>query len=357
MLPEDAAPRECRHQKQSGSAAKPGCKLRFLSNAKLINCYPDKIELDVLPAAPSGGWARMAYGVRILKELVNYDAFIVFNPDFHEAVIAFAAKRLLRRRTSVIFFDALLQRPVGLTGAWKSRVKQLLFTGVDRFFCVHKDTSGYQKYFGINAAKFVYIPFKANNFHDRLNYPVGDEGYVLACGASFRDYRTFVEAVGRLNVPAKILLPRRSDAIFHHTEFDEGQVPPNVQVIRHDFDKSSWNQAIAKSRVVVIPIQKDAIQAAGISAYLEAMAIGKAVVITEGVSTRGMLTEKEAAIVPAVDPAAMKRAIEKLWNDPDYRERLAKGGQEYALSLGGVERLARDILEGVCACIDRRPHA
>lgn len=353
-MPENAAVQRRGDEEQACSALKSGRKRRFLSNAKLVNCFPDEIELDILPMPPSGKWGRVAQAIRVLKGLKRYDAFIAFNPDIDEAIVAFAAKWLLRRKTAIIFFDALLQRPVGLTGICKSRIKQALFTGVDRFFCVHKDTSGYQKYYGIDAAKFVYIPFKANNFHDRLKYVSRDEGYVLACGASLRDYRTFVEAVGRMKVPAKIMLPGKGVAVFHNTDLEEARLPSNVQVIRHDFDRNSWNQIIANARVVVIPIQKQAIQAAGISASLEAMAIGKPVVITEGVSTRGVLTGAEAEIVPAEDPAAMHQAIWRLWSDPEYREGLARRGQDYALSLGGVERLARDILQGTCAYVDGR---
>ncbi len=356
MLSENSVPQGPSSRARTGSAAGRKRRLRFLSNVKLVNWVPDEIELDYMPASPSGKWARVAYAVRLLKRLRKYDAFIAFNPDIDEAIVAFAAKRLLCFRASVIFFDALLQRPLGLKSVCKSMMKRVLFTGVDRFFCVHKDTSGYQRYYGIDAAKFVYVPFKANNFHDRFNYVSRDEGYVLACGASLRDYHTFVEAVSRLKVHAKIMLPGKGVAVFHHTELDEAQLPTNVEVIRHDFDRHSWNQVIANARVIVIPIQRHAIQAAGISACLEAMAIGKPVVITEGVSTRGMLTEREAAIVPAADPAAMQQAIGRLWNDPEYRELLARGGQDYALSLGGVERLAKDILKNACAFVDGKSY-
>ena len=344
------------HQTQVRPVKSGEHKLKFLSSAQLVNCIPEEIELDVLSVPSGGKWGRMVYGIRLLRSLKRYDAFIAFNPNIDEAILAFAAKWILRRETSIIFFDALLQRPVGLKGICKSRIKQALFTGVDRFFCVHKDTSGYQRYYGIDAAKFVYIPFKANNFHDRIKYKSKDEGYVLACGASLRDYRTFVEAVDRMNVPAKIMLPRKGAAEFHNTDLDEARLPSCVEVIRHDFDKHSWNQIIANARVVVIPIQGGAIQAAGISASLEAMAIGKPVVITEGVSTRGMLTGAEAEIVPAEDPVSMYRAIRKLWEDAGYRERLAKAGQDYAVSLGGVERMARDILQNTRACVREKSH-
>lgn len=329
-------------------------KFTILSNKEVTNWFPDQINLDYLRVAPAGKWQRVVNTIRLLRKINRYDAFIAFNPSSDEMFVAFVTKWMTQRRTLFVFFDMLIRRPVGPVETCKSIVKGILFSGVNKFFCVHKDTSGYQKYYKISPKKFLYVPFKANNYLDRLNYESRDGGYVLACGVSHRDYQTFIDAMGRLNLPAKIVLPQRDVAKFHHSVFDEEHLPMNVQVVRNDFDRISWYQHIANARVVVIPILRDAIQAAGISVCLEAMAIGKPVVITEGVSTRGMLTEQEAEIVAPADSRALGQAVAKLWNNPAYRERLAKGGQNYALSLGGNERLVKDILRHTCSCLEER---
>jgi glycosyltransferase involved in cell wall biosynthesis len=84
------------------------------------------------------------------------------------------------------------------------------------------------------------------------------------------------------------------------------------------------------------------------------MALGKPVIISEGTSTRGILTKNEAEIVPSEDPDSLALAIKKIWDDKDYRECLAKNGKKYALSLGGEERLVKDILKGICFFLENK---
>ena len=78
------------------------------------------------------------------------------------------------------------------------------------------------------------------------------------------------------------------------------------------------------------------------------MALGKPVVITEGVSTKGVLTNDMAVIVPAEDSEQLTLAIKKLWEDDEYRNRISSNGKDYALSLGGAKRLVEDILTALC---------
>ena len=82
------------------------------------------------------------------------------------------------------------------------------------------------------------------------------------------------------------------------------------------------------------------------------MALGKPVVITEGVSTLGIITKNEAEIVPPGDPESLGNAIRKLWDNREYRKRLANNGKQLALSLEGAERMMKDILEGISLFLD-----
>ena len=73
-----------------------------------------------------------------------------------------------------------------------------------------------------------------------------------------------------------------------------------------------------------------------------AMAMRKCVIITEGTSTRGLITT-EAIIVPPRDPIAMANAISQVWEDDDLRKRTADAGRRYAERCGGEPRLYADI--------------
>ncbi|HEX8362139.1 MAG TPA: glycosyltransferase, partial [Longimicrobium sp.] len=98
------------------------------------------------------------------------------------------------------------------------------------------------------------------------------------------------------------------------------------------------------AHAVVLPIQPGRLSPSGIGTYLVAMALGKCVVITESAATRGILDDRHAVLVPPADAEALRAAVARVAEDRELRERTARGGREYALSLGGDERLERDIV-------------
>jgi glycosyltransferase involved in cell wall biosynthesis len=315
----------------------------------------DKVEsVDYFEWKRSNKFSYIIYAIKLLLRIRHYDAFLVFNPDTSAMIISFINKIIWRKKTTIIFFDTLLHAPYDFRSRIVTLFKSVLLNGADGLFCVHKDTLAYKKYFGLKQDKFYYIPFKANNYHLLEKYPPKDGGYALSCGASYRDFDTFLKAIRILDYPTKIVLPAKDTAKSHNTCLDERDLPENVEVIRHNYDCDSWNEYIANARLVVIPIQKRALQPAGISVYLEAMALSKPVIITEGASTRGILTRNEAEIVPSEDALCLARAMKKIWEDKDYRDSLAENGKKYALSLKGEERLVIDILEGVCLFVQER---
>jgi glycosyltransferase involved in cell wall biosynthesis len=94
---------------------------------------------------------------------------------------------------------------------------------------------------------------------------------------------------------------------------------------------------------VVIPIVPDSTTQAGIGVYLQAMALGKCVIASTSLGVSDVLTD-QAIIVPAGDADALRRAIERAWNDDQYRARFAETGRRYALPLGGEDELRRSVL-------------
>lgn len=328
-------------------------KCRILSNAKLTNYFPELLETIYFQIKKTNRRDRFLNILGLIKMMGQVDVFIALNPSIEEMIVAFINKCVLRRKSITIFWDMNLQRPANLCAKMIGWLKAVLLHGVDKFFCVHKDTTGYELDYRIQKSKFLYIPFKANNYNIVHKYESNDKGYVLACGASLRDYETFVRAIEQVSFPAKIVLPNHNVASYHNTSFYEGNLPANVIVLRHNLkDRDLWNRYIAEARVVVVPIQERAIQPAGISVYLEAMALGKPVIVTEGPSTRGILkNENEAEIVPPSNAIALAAALRKLWEDKEYREQLACRGKEYALSLGNETRLVKDILRNAMACV------
>jgi glycosyltransferase involved in cell wall biosynthesis len=186
------------------------------------------------------------------------------------------------------------------------------------------------------------VPFKANNFDIAPSFVSTDGDYALALGTSQRDYRLLINAVSDLSVRLKVVAPR-TNVSTHGAQMGSECLPPNVERIDRSVDRTEWNTLIAQSRLVVIPILPGVLQPAGISVYLEAMMLGKPVVITRGTSTDGILNDSLALLVPPGDIDALRGAIARLWNDSALRAMLSDNGKRYARSLGNHERLLADL--------------
>jgi glycosyltransferase involved in cell wall biosynthesis len=220
-------------------------------------------------------------------------------------------------------------------------IKRTLLSRVDHFIHYFKDISGYRS-FGVGKDRSSYVPFKVNIFGNQPPMvPVGD--YVFTMGVSLRDYDTYIRAIATLPYPAAI--PEYSFLHFEGKDdafrWSKDTVPSNLRILPDTGDRSDLLRNLAAARVVVIPIRKSSLCASGISTYLDAMYLGKCVIVTEGPGASDLLSD-QAILVPAEDPVALGEAISKAWNDDAFREAMAERGRLYAISLGGEpEMLAR----------------
>lgn len=327
-------------------------KYKLLTAYKIINRLPEKFDVTYFGIDGYKGLKAIINLTRLWRKIKKYDVFLVSNPDIKIMVLCFILKIIPFCKTKIVFWDMLLVRPRDFKSKMVAYLERIFLARIDRFLVDHKDTEGYERYYKIPKYKFHYIPFKANNLSFLSELRPQDGGYVLSCGASHRDYKTFLEAIEMLGYPTKIVLPQKGVAKYHGTKLEEKQCPANVKIIRHDFNVNTWNEYLANARIVVIPIEPGTLQAAGISVYLEAMALGKPVVITEGVSTMGILRENMAEIVPGGNPTKMASSIRLLWENESYRGEISRRGREFALSLGGRDRMATDILENIASFLD-----
>jgi len=248
-------------------------------------------------------------------------------------------------RCKVISLDTVLPVPrlAGLrdrVGLW---IKTFLFKQVHIFIEYFKETEGYERHYGIPKAKFRYVPFKINRYEAVLRTATSDAGYVFCGGNTRRDFGTLIEAARVLPFPFRIVT--MGDMVINEngSTLDERDLPPNVEVVRHD-GSDSFLDHIAGARLAALPIRKANISASGIGVYLASMALGKCVVISAGPAVNGVVPDQAAVIVPPEDPAALAAAIRRVYTDDRYRQEIAERGRQYALSLKGEARLCESVI-------------
>jgi len=177
--------------------------------------------------------------------------------------------------------------------------------------------------------------------------PAGDAGSILAVGNDDgRDYRLLLEAIGTHPLRLHTRLPV------------DTRLAPGVTVTG-----GSWHDAALSdeelrdlyraSRFVVVPLRESS-QPQGQSVTLQAMACGKAVVVsrTRGLwNTDVMRHGENCHLVPSGDLGALRQAIDDLAADPAYAARLGAAArrtvEQHFTSDAMAERIAAIVTETV----------
>jgi glycosyltransferase involved in cell wall biosynthesis len=256
------------------------------------------------------------------------------------------------RRKPLVAVDLVLRKPVRLGQRMSALVKRVLFRRVHHFIHYFRDIKGYTQYFGIPAARSSYVPFKVNNPNVPLEPSEIREDYIFTMGRSLRDYNTFIQAVAELPYPAAI--PEFSFEDFEGRDesfrWTKQSVPKQLTIVPDTGSRKDLVRNLARARLVVIPTLPSSLCASGLSTYLDAMFLGKCVIISAGPGASDLLTD-QAMVVPPSDVEALKSAIRRGWEDDQLRSRVAAAGRAYAASLGGEPELLDRVLKRAVASL------
>jgi glycosyltransferase involved in cell wall biosynthesis len=152
---------------------------------------------------------------------------------------------------------------------------------------------------------------------------------ICAVGSSGRDYETLFAAFRGLDAPLNIALGAgdRADRALESRLTRAG--PPPGTRMRH-LRPLELRALYTQARFVVVPLE-DVEYDAGATALTEAMAMGKALIVTR---TRGQIDLIQDGVqgisVPPGDPRALRAAIDHLVAHPDEAERMGRAGRALA---------------------------
>ncbi len=250
-----------------------------------------------------------------------------------------------RKRRPIVGVDLVLRKPLTLGARLRALYKKALLSRVAHFINYFKRSEGYEKYFGITPGRSSFIHFKPNLRYRYDVKPSADGTYILCFGRSQRDYDTFFRAVSRLPYPAAIPRPNFKNLKKHGSRFTcpLDRLPPNVALLDDDGSQAAMIRVFEGARLVVLPILGSSILA-GVGVYLNAMLLGKCVIMSECSGASDVLTD-QALFVPPEDPEALAKMIRRVWEDDQLRIRTAEAGYRHALSLGGEPELRQRVLE------------
>lgn len=159
-----------------------------------------------------------------------------------------------------------------------------------------------------------------HRFYAPAGLPDGQGEFVLSVGMENRDYPTLLEAGRGLPIPFHVVGSGFSS--------NNGFAPASGLRQQEGFSFGSaysfatLRDCYRRARLIVVPLNP-VTYAAGVTAALEGFAMGKAVVATASPGLSDYVKDRvTGSVVPARDPAALRAAIQDLWEHPEALARM-----------------------------------
>ena len=314
--------------------------------------WDDRTEL-----ADRRGVSLPRHLARLVGRAHEYDVVVLHGAlgarDRYVDLLGALALRFGRRpRPAIVIVESTWE--VGsrsLAARWKALSKLLplvaraaikLIDRPDVIYCV-LSTAELERFplvWGVDPDRVVYTPYCLTISPDEAEIEEGD--YIFAGGNPLRDYGMLVAAVSGLDVPLRIATSRRLP-----------DLPPNVSAgpVAH----AEFRELLCRCRFSVVPLEPS-LRSAGQQTYLNAMAAGKLVIVTDVPGVRDYIDPGVTGVIvePTVD--ALRAAI--MWAlDPANRSEVAAiagRARSAALSRNGGDRYVACLVD-VAEWAARRP--
>jgi glycosyltransferase involved in cell wall biosynthesis len=174
----------------------------------------------------------------------------------------------------------------------------------------------------------------------------------VGCISGYRDYATLVAAVRDLPVRVELAIgnlnlsaaQQRSRRALIESKLPAESLPENVRYSM-ELGPRRLRDLYARARFVVMPLE-DVDFDAGVTAITEAMAMGKAVIVTSAKGQVDVIRDGVDGIyVPPNDPRALREAITHLLDNPAEAARLGAAGRAAVLERHTLDDYCRRVAE------------
>lgn len=259
--------------------------------------------------------------LRAVRVLLTRRKVAIVCAHLESGLLILLLRRLFRFRPPVVIWEV----PWSPGWTYREIVSRLAISRADccvvfsssQIKTLH-DNYGYDK-------SIIFIPFYIDtDFYRPLPRPAGVEPYVFSCGLDAgRDFDILLDVSA--NIPGRILIKMGRDSMASQA------VPSNVSVVRDHLSYEKYRELYAGASIVVVTT-RDTPNAAGVTTLMEAMAMGKPVIVSDNPALRDYLPPLEAGIViPIGDRISLQAAIIGLLENPLKAEAMGQRAREFAL--------------------------
>lgn len=300
-------------------------QLPWWSDAVTVLPWPDRAgNLGVLTAA----WNT----IRCSR---SADAFV--GSTLRNTVALGLFKRVTRRRRPIVVLTEMrLDEPQpGWRWRLKLAIQRYAFRAVN-LMCVsaRQEASVYAKRLRLPADRFRFVPWHTNVLQPTACPATG--GHVFAAGRTGRDWRTLADAVRDL--------PLRLTVVCSHQDASTIAFPDNVTVLT-DVPYATYRTLLEEAAIVVIPLEPH-VYSSGQVVILEAMALGKPVVVTRVTGSEDYVHDGvDGLLVAPGDADEMRAALVGLFASSQRQQALGAAALARVIEQHTLEHYAARVLQ------------
>lgn len=287
--------------------------------------HMELIDPNALPWNPMARMHPVYRGldpVRAMKLLAaRRDVDLVMSIFESSALLTLLLRGLTGFRPKVAMWDIVPEE----TWRMRSRFQDVVVPRIDHIFLLAEAQRAYlDRRWGAGGKSSVVWQHVDTEFYQPA--PPQPQGPILAIGEDVgRDWPLLIEAVADLDVDIVIKTRRKLDL--------SGVRRARIRQIQQRLSFAELRELFASCRFVVVPVQ-ETLNVSGVGSVLEAMASGKAVVLSDSTNMRDYVVSGGTALTcPVGDAAALRHAITTLVENDALAAQLGAAGRVRAVDL------------------------
>lgn len=280
-----------------------------------------------------GGMGALRYALALFRELRRSDFAIIAESSLDGRLLCVLNAFLGRK--PVFLYECLWDQPE----SWvKRQLHRLYLRLIDPAVIGYvvfsrSDVESYAQAFPVPRSKLVAIPYCTTL--EGYAFAEQDEGFIFAGGDSLRDYRQLAEAVRDL--PYRVVIATGLADPFG------GPCPPNVTAQRVSHEQ--FRSLMASAAVHVVPLAATSVRSVGHQTYLNGMAMGKPVIVTDTRGTPEYIDHgTDGVLVQPGDHSTLRQWIMDLMDNKELRASMGARAREKAKRFSGSMHL-QQVLE------------
>ena len=209
------------------------------------------------------------------------------------------------RRPRIIMHGEMWNPDNGFRFLMQRAIVRQADRAIERYIVLSsEELAEFPRIWGVRAEKMSFVPFFWTLKSKDREAIVSDGDYIFAGGNSHRDYAPLVEAARKF--------PEKKFILATENLKNLADLPPNVTAgpVPHD----EFVGLLKGAAVVVVPIARGLNRSAGQQTYLNAMLLGKPVVVSQAFAVADHIEDGVSGLVVDGTAQDYARALQWLWS-------------------------------------------